>query len=222
MCWFNSGEKNMPDLEKQIAEWRRQMLAAGVKSPVPLDELESHLRDDIEQQVRKNVGAQEAFDAAVHQLGCADVLKREFKRGRFDLRRVSPVYLRVYCILCMPLVLSLIWSSIVREAGIVQFYVGMVIVLLIALYIGGLPLFYRRLFSRQNRLMGAALRVGYWFAVIWPALALLSASELIHFGKVVDMVVWSAFAAYFATFLAGAIFARENTMAQMTKLARSH
>jgi|SRR5437867_1623996 len=32
-------------LEKAIAEWRRQMLAAGVKTPVPLDELGSHLRD---------------------------------------------------------------------------------------------------------------------------------------------------------------------------------
>jgi hypothetical protein len=39
----------MFDLEQSIATWRRQMLDAGIKAPVPLEELESHLRDDIEQ-----------------------------------------------------------------------------------------------------------------------------------------------------------------------------
>ena len=43
----------MLDLEQSIAEWRRQMLAAGLKTPVPLEELESHLRDEIEQQTKK-------------------------------------------------------------------------------------------------------------------------------------------------------------------------
>jgi len=37
----------MFNLEPSIAEWRRQMLAAGVKTPVPLEELESHLRDEL-------------------------------------------------------------------------------------------------------------------------------------------------------------------------------
>ena len=37
----------MFDLEQSIAEWRRQMLAAGIKTPVPLEELEIHLREDI-------------------------------------------------------------------------------------------------------------------------------------------------------------------------------
>ena len=36
----------MPDLEQSIGEWRKQMIAAGIQSPVPLDELESHLRDE--------------------------------------------------------------------------------------------------------------------------------------------------------------------------------
>ena len=41
---------NMFDLEQSIADWRRQMLAAGIKTPVPLEELESHLREEIERQ----------------------------------------------------------------------------------------------------------------------------------------------------------------------------
>ena len=34
-------------LEQAIADWRQQMLAAGIKTPVPLEELEIHLREDI-------------------------------------------------------------------------------------------------------------------------------------------------------------------------------
>ena len=44
----------MFNLEKSIADWRQQMLAAGIKTPVPLQELEIHLRDEIEQH--KNLG----------------------------------------------------------------------------------------------------------------------------------------------------------------------
>jgi len=41
----------MFDLEQSISDWRRQMLAAGIWTPVPLDELETHLRTDIGQQM---------------------------------------------------------------------------------------------------------------------------------------------------------------------------
>jgi hypothetical protein len=37
----------MFDLEQTISEWRRQMLSAGIKTPVPLEELEIHLREDV-------------------------------------------------------------------------------------------------------------------------------------------------------------------------------
>ena len=71
----------MPDLEKQIAEWRRQMLAAGIKTPVPLEELESHLREDVERQIQLGMSAQEAFDAAVERVGQASALKSEFEKA---------------------------------------------------------------------------------------------------------------------------------------------
>jgi len=218
MCWFNSGEKNMPYLEKQITEWRRQMLAAGIKSPVPLEELEGHLRDDIEEQMRQGIGAEAAFDVAVERLGRADVLKREFKQGRFDIRLVSPVFFRIYCVLCMPVMLSWMWAlAEERPAN----YAGMVAVLLITLYIGGLPLFYRKLFTWQTRMLRVAMRVGYWFALIWTALALLSAFELIRLGNIVGIACWVAYAAYFATFLACANYEREHGSPQVASLAGS-
>src|SRR6185369_15420230 len=61
-----------------IAQWRRRMLAAGIETPVPLDELESHLREDIEHELQSGRNAEEAFAAAVQRIGSPDALKREF------------------------------------------------------------------------------------------------------------------------------------------------
>jgi len=70
----------MFDLEQSIAEWRRQMLAAGIKTPVPLEELESHLRDEIERHLRQGSNPAKAFEVAVEKLGPAGELKNEFRQ----------------------------------------------------------------------------------------------------------------------------------------------
>ncbi len=70
----------MFDLAQSIAEWRRQMLAAGVKTPVPLEELEGHLREEIERQMRAGMDAAFAFDAAVRQIGEPPFIKTEFTK----------------------------------------------------------------------------------------------------------------------------------------------
>ena len=70
----------MFDLEQSIADWRKQMLAAGIKTPVPLEELESHLRDDVEQQIQSGLDAQQAFENSVQRIGHAYKLKSEFRK----------------------------------------------------------------------------------------------------------------------------------------------
>jgi hypothetical protein len=70
----------MFDLEKSIAEWRKQMLAAGIKTPVPLEELEIHLREDIERQMKSGMDAQQAFEMTALQIGQAKELKYEFAK----------------------------------------------------------------------------------------------------------------------------------------------
>ena len=72
----------MFDLEQSIADWRKQMLAAGIKAPVPLDELESHLREEIERQIQSGASDQEAFQRTVLQIGQAKELKAEFVKDR--------------------------------------------------------------------------------------------------------------------------------------------
>jgi len=70
----------MFNLEQSIADWRKQMLAAGIKTPVPLEELESHLREDVENRTRSGLDAQQAFETTVQQIGQSDVLKNEFAK----------------------------------------------------------------------------------------------------------------------------------------------
>lgn len=70
----------MFDLEQAIADWRKQMLAAGIKIPAPLDELESHLREDVEEQMRSGLSEQQAFELGVRRIGRADALKMEFDK----------------------------------------------------------------------------------------------------------------------------------------------
>ena len=71
----------MFNLEQAIAEWRQQMLAAGIKSPAPLEELESHLRQEIERQMRVGTNQRDAFEIAAQQIGEAKQIKMEFRKA---------------------------------------------------------------------------------------------------------------------------------------------
>jgi hypothetical protein len=70
----------MFNLEHAITEWRRQMIDGGIKSSPTLDELESHLREEMERQLRGGATDQDAFVIAVERIGDASLLKDEFKK----------------------------------------------------------------------------------------------------------------------------------------------
>jgi hypothetical protein len=72
----------MFDLEPSITECRRRMLAAGLKTGRRLDELESHLREEI--SALKSAGASEAvaFEQAVARLGSPHSVYTEFNKIR--------------------------------------------------------------------------------------------------------------------------------------------
>jgi hypothetical protein len=88
----------MFNLDQSIAEWRRRMLAAGVKNPNVLDELESHLREDVARQMQSGLAAEQAFEAAVQRIGQAGPLKREFAkvggRKRTLLRKLKGIFVQ--------------------------------------------------------------------------------------------------------------------------------
>jgi hypothetical protein len=70
----------MFDLEQSIIEWRRQMLAAGIPR-VTLDELESHVRQEIDRQIQSGAVEPEAFQRTILQIGPARELKAEFRKA---------------------------------------------------------------------------------------------------------------------------------------------
>jgi hypothetical protein len=71
----------MFNLEKSISEWRQQMLAAGIKSPVPLEELETHLREEVEQQMKSGWLEPNAFEISVQRIGRPGLMKAEFEKN---------------------------------------------------------------------------------------------------------------------------------------------
>jgi len=80
----------MFDLEKSIADWRQQMMVAGVSNGEALNELENHLREDIEQEMRSGLSSEQAFEIAAERMGGAHQLKDEFakvNRSRSDILR---------------------------------------------------------------------------------------------------------------------------------------
>ena len=70
----------MFNLETAITEWRQQMLVAGIKMPVPLEELEEHLREEIGAQVKLGLSELAAFAAAVERVGGAPGVRAEFAK----------------------------------------------------------------------------------------------------------------------------------------------
>jgi hypothetical protein len=74
-------EFNMFNLDQAIAEWRKELHAAGMDTAALLDELESHLREEIERQRRAGHGAQQSFEIARLCIGHADSLGAEFEKA---------------------------------------------------------------------------------------------------------------------------------------------
>jgi hypothetical protein len=70
----------MHDVEQKITEWRRQMLAAGIKPPITLDELENHLREDIRAHISAGNSEEQAFHLAVSRVGTPGALRTEFSK----------------------------------------------------------------------------------------------------------------------------------------------
>ena len=116
-------------LEQSIAVWRRQMLAAGIKAPVPLDELESHLRDEIEREMKSGLSLDEpeAFSFAIQKIGKADALKTEFTkidetkhaRKRKLMKFFAPALAFLCLLWCSYLLVTIEMSATERISGFV-------------------------------------------------------------------------------------------------------
>jgi hypothetical protein len=126
----------MFNFDKAVARWRQEMLAGGMKSPDVLDELESHLRDEIERQIRSGADEQHAYQAAVASLGQARVLRSEFaKSANSDGRHQRPFLQTFYFISVAFVLLINTWTLLEYELSPLQRLLGVSAVLLICLYL---------------------------------------------------------------------------------------
>lgn len=91
------------------------MLAAGIKSPLPLEELESHLREEVERQMRSGVEAQPAFEAAIQKIGRGDVLKNEFRK--VNLLAVKKIRIKAIAggVLTLFVGFIILWAEMVQS-----------------------------------------------------------------------------------------------------------
>jgi hypothetical protein len=193
----------MCDIEQSIAKWRQQMIDTGIKTPVPLEELESHLREEVDRQMREGISAERAFEAAVSRIGHADALRFEF--DKLSPPGLSPRYLRLFCFLSAPLLAVVnLWTLQPGEISPMARFAGLATMSLVALYISGLPFLYRRLPSPRNRLVQIAMWMGWILGLVWPLVGIFSAVGMIHLsvGITTEMIIWTAGAAWFATLLA--------------------
>ena len=96
----------MFNLEQAIAEWRQQMIAAGIKSPGTLDELENHLREDFRALSSGGATEAEAFRLAAARVGNPDSVAAEFKKSY--MAPVLPVILGSALWIGVPLALAVV------------------------------------------------------------------------------------------------------------------
>src|SRR5437870_3535728 len=93
----------MFDLESAIADWRRKMMAVGIKSGEALEELESHLRDDLQAQLEKGLPPKHAFALAVARLGPGGALREEYSKIASDKFSFLPRILLIACFVTAPI-----------------------------------------------------------------------------------------------------------------------
>ena len=87
----------MRDLNEKISEWRSRMAAGGIKSPTVLDELESHLREDVEREARAGWDGVAAFENAVNRIGRGDLLKAEFAKIKESKEKLMSRIIGIAC-----------------------------------------------------------------------------------------------------------------------------
>jgi len=183
----------MFNLDQAVADWRRQMAAAGIESAEVLDELESHLRDDVERQVCSGAEAQRAFDSAVRRMGSAQALRREFaKSGRAD----EPRRRRFMKCLCFTFAAGVLlintWTLIEFDLSVLERLAGSCAVALAALYLASVPFLHRMLSGVAHARLLGAVKIAGWFVVLLPIGALLAAVHVIHLeiGIIATMIIW--------------------------------
>jgi hypothetical protein len=188
----------MFNLDQAIAEWRRQMAAGGIKSARVLDELESHLRDEIEGQIYSGASEQNAYRAAVAGIGRAGALKTEFAKLENSERRERRTFLLAFYFGSVAFMLLInTWTLLAYELSPLERGLGISAVSLVCLYLAWLPHWLKSLPSALYDRLARAIKMASSLVWVWPMWALLEAEHVVHLevGIVPSTIFWCLFAA---------------------------
>jgi hypothetical protein len=207
----------MFNLDSAISEWRRKMISAGIKCPDVLDELESHLREDVEQRMRSGAMAKQAFREAVERVGAADNLNREFAKVRRPGARLSRNTLRAVWITTAVFVFAIeTWTLLIYDITIPERIFGIVMVTLVAGFIGALPdlnrFLWRGVSGCAPRKAFAAVcngAIAIWFGLLWLDLLHIN---ILSMGIVASTVCWGVVAAAAMTIMVFVFGAEEEAL----------
>jgi hypothetical protein len=185
---------NMFDLEKEISEWRGQMSRARL-SPAAIDELEAHLRDDIQQQIRSGVEIETAFDTAVRRVGQAGALRAEFAKADEANFARPRKWMRIFFVSFAGCFLLWFVLGLARiETSLAYKISGFIAVALNVLILGCIPWFYRwspvipdrntRQWLQAGLTLFCPFFGGLAFRFIVPQLEL-------SLGQLINIILWS-------------------------------
>ena len=195
----------MFQLERAISDWRKKLAAQGIASRPILDELESHLREDVETQIRSGANIEEAFRAAVQRIGEGPILKTEFAKLRAKGQSRLPRIFRIACFVSGPFMLvTSAWALLDFEGATAAKFFSLSFISCLACYVVSLPFWYRFLPNPYRRGICITLKITSLVMSSIPVFALLDALGVLHLpgGTVAAMLVWSLLAAYGLTIFA--------------------
>ena len=206
----------MFNLDQAIFEWRRKMISAGIKSSDVLDELEGHLREDIEWQMRQGTAEERAFREAVQRVGAAENLNREFAKVR-PRARVSHNTVRALCLAFAAFVFATeTWTLMIYDVTISERVFGIGMVAFSAGFIAALPDLNRILW---RGVQGAAPRkaiamtcnyvIAIWFVLLWMSLLHI---DILSMGIVASTICWGLVAVGAVTIMVFVLGAEEEAL----------
>lgn len=175
------------NLEEELAAWRKRMLAAGIKSPEPVGELENHLREDLQQLLAAGETEAAAFQIAAARVGPSGLVAAEFDKNGLDGPRMLRPALLVWGGMVAALAVSMMTNyGTHRSTGLLMAWhtvilTGGYLAALVAGVAGIVGLFYgryravlvepemqlRRTIRLFTRLSAGLVVVGFVLGMIW-------------------------------------------------------
>jgi len=186
----------MFDLQRAITTWRQKMSSGGITSLEVLDELEAHLREDVERRMTAGADAPAAFKAATEAIGPAELLRGEFLK--LESRRDA----RIWCcllfrILPVGMLLLNTWTLLAYALSPWERAVGILAISTVCLCLIRLPKLCAALPPAAHERLAKAIKLASTLLFFWPVLALLEALHFVHLrlGIVASVVLWNLYAA---------------------------